>query len=222
MMIGVLGASGKTGSQVVALLPQKIEFTSTSGFKELDQCDVVIDFSTPSACLEAMKQSGSPACWVIGSTGWTKDQEKELHALSQKHLILKSANFSLGMALYLEILKSTASEFKKMGFKADLIETHHLNKKDAPSGTALMIQNELKNCGIHLDPIQSIRKGDEVGTHSLTFQVPYEKLTLTHQAIDRRVFASGAIQAAQWLVQLYKSNSMRYGLLSLSDFFKKS
>lgn len=228
--VGVLGASGKTGSQVVLALSLSPfsktmrlcgEFNRQSGLQKLKNCDLIIDFSRPEYCLEALSSTLSPPTWVVGSTGWTDEQFRELHLLSKSHLILRAANFALGIAWLGEILSQAAS-LTGLGFKTQIHETHHTHKKDSPSGTALWLKDQLQKSGVSVPQIDAVREGEVIGLHEVIFSTPHEKITLKHEALDRKLFALGALEAAQWLSELKKSAPDRVGLLSLSDFFKKN
>jgi 4-hydroxy-tetrahydrodipicolinate reductase len=113
--------------------------------------------------------------------------------------IVFASNFSVGVnALF--ALTRRAAEILGPGFKPEIVETHHTQKKDAPSGTAKTLGEILKQAGKSDVPIQSIREGDVVGEHTVTFIGPSERLELTHRAGSREIFARGALRAAEWVV----------------------
>ena len=217
----VLGATGKTGSHVVKLIQSSYQknFTLTDS---IESANAVIEFSNPDACLTHIKKTTPSTVWVIASTGWTKSQEAELERLSQDRLFLKSSNFSLGIAELNTWLSSSAGKLHRLGFKVTVIETHHTQKKDSPSGTALTLKSTLEKSGFKSIPIESIREGDAVGTHRIRFESDGEVITLEHEAKDRSVFAQGAIEAAQWLAKLKKKNPSQNGLLSLHEFMQSN
>lgn len=170
--------------------------------KALAEADVAIEVSTPDsavantvACLEA----GCPV--VLGTTGWY-DERDDLEAAVERSGVglLEAANFSVGVAL-LRVLSAQAGRWlaDAPGFDVALVETHHTRKRDAPSGTARLLADTVEEESGREVPITSIRTGHVPGTHVLTIDGPYERITLGHEARDRRVFADGALTAAAWL-----------------------
>ena len=165
--------------------------------------DVAIDFSQPDAVaanLSALAELGINA--VVGTTGW-QEQEPALREVAAKANIgvLVAANFSLGMHVFTAVVAEAARRFAVLdGVGAALHETHHAAKKDAPSGTALMLRTAMIDAG-YVRPIDvaSTRVGYVAGTHAVTFDGPAETVTLTHTVRDRAVFAHGALEAAKWL-----------------------
>jgi len=165
--------------------------------------DVAIDFSQPDAVaanLTALAGLGISA--VIGTTGW-QEHEARLKAVATAANIgvLVAANFSLGMHVFAAVAAEASRRFAALdGIGAALHETHHAAKKDAPSGTALMLRQTMTDAGYNR-PIDmaSIRVGYVPGTHVIEFDGPAETVTLTHTVRDRSVFAHGALEAAKWL-----------------------
>jgi len=164
--------------------------------------EVAIEFSVPDAAFKnaaACLRAGVPV--VIGTTGWT-ERLPDLRSLAEAHgtSALWAPNFSAGVQLFLAIVEAAGHVFRSApGFDAHLVETHHAAKLDAPSGTALAVQGRASPALGRPVPITSIRVGSVPGTHSLTFDAPFESITLVHEARDRRVFADGALTAARWL-----------------------
>ena len=164
---------------------------------------VAIEFTEPgaavanvSACLEA----GCPV--VVGTTGWhaALPEMQEL-ARARGTALLWSSNFSTGVNIFLEIARRAGELLKDSpAFSARIKETHHTRKKDAPSGTAIAIEKAAEETLGRAIPIESVREGAVVGTHELTFDGEFEQIALTHTARDRRVFAEGALRAAEWLI----------------------
>lgn len=218
MKLGVIGASGRMGQQIGELaigldfepwvgVTQKTQKDFYKNWvhqlpdAKLSECDVLIDFALAegwSHRLHTYAQLGKPV--VIGVTGLTADQLAELDRLSLVVPVLWSPNFSLGITLFKALLK-ICTQLNDYDFQ--LIEGHHKHKKDAPSGTALYLQAELQR----LLPDQSLpaplayRGGGVIGEHRLEILGDYEKISIEHQAIDRKVFAQGALKVAQWLVK---------------------
>jgi 4-hydroxy-tetrahydrodipicolinate reductase len=165
--------------------------------------DVAIDFSqadavgTNLAALAARRINV-----VIGTTGW-QDQEAELRAVAEQAGIgvLASANFSIGMNIFRHLVEVAAKQFQPIGDAGAWIhETHHAAKKDAPSGTALLLVRAMQQAGFDRPiDVASTRAGFVPGTHVVGFDGPSETVTLTHDVRDRAVFAHGALEAAKWL-----------------------
>lgn len=170
---------------------------------DLRDVEAVIDFSIGPAVksnLELVAERGWNA--VIGTTGWQAD-EAECRAIVERTGIgvIASANFSLGMNIFRRITEDAAKRFSAMqDVGAWIHETHHIKKKDAPSGTALMLKHAMEGAGYtrHID-MASTRAGSIPGTHEVGFDAPTETVTLTHTVRDRAVFAHGALEAARWI-----------------------
>lgn len=169
----------------------------------LNGAEVAIDFTTPNAAVANVRAAVAAGCpIVVGTTGW----QSELASLSQwvaaQHgALLTAANFSLGVNAFEQIVALASRLLAGAGeFDAHLIETHHAAKKDAPSGTAVTLKAAARTGWPRDIPITSVRTGWVPGTHELVFDAPFETVSLTHVARDRRVFAEGALVAARWLI----------------------
>ena len=162
--------------------------------------DVVIDFTTPDAVMEniaACIRAGKPM--VVGTTGWY-DRLPEVSALVEKSGtgFVFGANFSVGVNLFLDIAR-TASLAIQHGYSGQIFERHHVHKKDAPSGTAIAIQNAIRGaCGQEME-ITSFREGEVVGLHEVVLNSLNDRIYLCHDAKSRRGFAEGAVKAAEWI-----------------------
>ncbi len=200
---------------------------------DLSLCDVVIDFSSAeaSAALAATcAERGGPAL-VIGSTGFSPEQETVLTAASEKIAIVRSGNFSLGVNILIGLVEQAAHRLDAQDWDIEITEAHHRKKVDAPSGTALMLGDAAANGRGHdladlrsapYDGVgeprkvgsigfSSIRAGGIVGEHTVLFASEDETLTLSHSAIDRSLFAKGAVAAAAWV------RTRRPGLYDMQD-----
>ena len=125
--------------------------------------------------------------------------------------LLHAANFSLGLHVMLRAVRELARAFAAHPeFRPSLVEVHHVHKKDAPSGTARVIAAAAREAGGIEVPIESVRAGEAVGTHTRAFATPHEAVSLEHDVRDRAVFAVGAVTAAEWLVG-------RRGVFTLDD-----
>lgn len=200
---------------------------------DLGLCDVVIDFSTAEASVALARscaERGGPAL-VIGSTGFSDDQEAALQAASERVAIVRSGNFSLGVNILIGLVEHAALRLDARDWDIEITEAHHRKKIDAPSGTALMLGeaaasgrghdlSELRSApydGISDERkagtigFSSIRGGGIVGEHTVLFASDDEVLTLSHSAIDRSLFAKGAVAAAAWV------RTRRPGLYDMQD-----
>ena len=169
---------------------------------DLHDAQVAIEFTTPESSVAntiALLQVGCPV--VIGTTGWAAQLPAvEAAARAAAGAALWSPNFSIGVQLFLAIAEDAANRARQLsGFDAHVVETHHVAKLDAPSGTGIAIADRLRE-GLGRDvPITSVRTGSVPGTHEIIFDAPFEQIRLVHEARDRRVFADGALTAARWL-----------------------
>ena len=166
----------------------------------LKEADVLVDFSAAAASVlfvEEAAKAGVPA--VVGTTGFDEMQRVRLHELAERIPLLLAPNMSLGMNLLFHLAALAAAALP--GFEAALSETHHSQKKDAPSGSALRIADAVRSARKDgkAVPCASLRVGDVVGEHTLTLAGPGERLELTHRAHSREVFARGALAAALWV-----------------------
>jgi 4-hydroxy-tetrahydrodipicolinate reductase len=192
----------------------------------LFQTDVVIDFSSPPSFLILAKKILSrdksvpphlPA-FVIGSTGWTAEGEKILMELGFLAPVLIASNFSTGVSALARILQQASPLLEKLGYTPVIVETHHEHKLDAPSGTALSLQKAIHPSRPNSVQTHSIRAGEVIGDHEITFYGKNDKITIRHSAQNRSIFAHGAIQAALWLAQNRNIRSPQ-GLLSMENYF---
>jgi 4-hydroxy-tetrahydrodipicolinate reductase len=179
----------------------------------MKNCDVAIDFSNADAITEisaAALQHRKPL--VIGTTGHSREQRRLIEETAQSLPVVFASNFSIGVNV-LFWLTCKAAEQLGGDFDAEIIETHHKMKKDAPSGTAKTLAEVLKASKKTQTeiPIQSIREGDVVGEHTVIFRGPSERLELTHRAASREIFARGALHAAKWII------NQPPGLYSMQD-----
>ena len=205
LLIGAAGRMGKTISALATGDPT-IDIISRCDLGDsielpTKNCDVAIDFSQPDATAEicgAALEHSKPV--VIGTTGQSKDQRRIIEETAQSVPIVFASNFSIGVNVLFWLTRKAAEQLDS-DFAAEIIETHHKMKKDAPSGTAKTLADILKAQGMQSEiPVQSIREGDVVGEHTVIFSGPSERLELTHRAASREIFARGALHAAKWIV----------------------
>jgi 4-hydroxy-tetrahydrodipicolinate reductase len=183
-----------------------VDENSAPGTLERDDfggVDVAIDFTLAEAVpknLPLLATRGYNV--VVGTTGW-QAHEKALRAVVDRAGIgvLASANFSLGLQVFQLAVEAAARAFNaRADYGAWIHEHHHSAKKDAPSGTALMLQSAMRGAGYDRTiDMSSARAGSAPGIHTVGFDGPADVITLTHEVRDRAVFARGAIEAAKWL-----------------------
>jgi 4-hydroxy-tetrahydrodipicolinate reductase len=157
--------------------------------------DVLVDFSLPvafDAGLETCLQRG--CAFVSGTTGLSEAQRGALDAAARAIPVMWSSNFSIGVAVLNDLVARAATALP--GWDCHVIETHHVHKRDAPSGTALMLGETISGARGASPHFVSLRAGDIVGEHTVQFTGAGERLELTHRATDRDVFARGALEAA--------------------------
>jgi 4-hydroxy-tetrahydrodipicolinate reductase len=168
----------------------------------LDSADLVLDFSGPAAAATTLAACVSARVpLLIGTTGLPREMDAALAAAANSIALLVAANTSLGVNLLLELVRQAAQALPP-GYDIEVVETHHRDKRDAPSGTALALgAAAATGRGVNKDDIgfASVRGGDVVGEHEVWFLGEGERVLLKHSATDRAVFARGALLAGQWL-----------------------
>jgi 4-hydroxy-tetrahydrodipicolinate reductase len=192
------------GWKVAALIGER-ESAGGSGISRstLGNADVALEFTEPKAAvanITAALRAGVPV--VAGTTGWY-DQLPAVTQVANETgaALLWSPNFSLGVNVLIELARFAGTLMRPLEeFDAHIVETHHSKKKDAPSGTAVAIGKAASDGLKRTIATTSVRTGSVPGTHELIFDGSYEQLSLNHVARDRRVFAEGALAAADWLV----------------------
>jgi len=225
--IGVAGALGRMGRAVASLIAEREGVAIAGRFGrpgaadgDLAACDVIVDFSTAGASAALARRAaanGGPAL-VIGSTGFSPGDEEALRAAATSIAIVKSGNFSIGVTILAGLVEQAARKLDLKDWDIEISEAHHRLKRDAPSGTALLLARAAADGrGETLDDIAArgrdgatgprrqgdigfsvMRGGGIVGEHAVVFAAEEEVLTLSHSARDRRLFARGAVEAAVW------------------------
>lgn len=248
MKIGVTGISGKMGKVIAELVAAHPIAELTAGFvragnnfdgidlgeflgqektgykitSDLDiffkNCDAIIDFSSPTFSLECAKKAAENGkIFVCGTTGFSEEEKQQLAQYAKKCILIWSSNMSVGVNLLFTLAEKVAAILRD-DYDVEIVEMHHRNKIDAPSGTALSLGAAVaKGRGVDLKEVgnmarsgnnnprkkgeigfASMRGGDVIGDHTVVFAADGERLELTHKATNRNVFASGAIRAAIW------------------------
>lgn len=162
-------------------------------------CDAeaVIDFTAPAVSVDIAEEAAKCGIvHVIGTTGFTDEQEGRIAAAGRAAVIIKSGNMSLGANLLAALARQAAGVLRD--FDVQIVEMHHRQKKDAPSGTALMLGRAVANGPSDRVGFASLRGGTVVGEHMVIFAGAHERVTIEHVAEDRSIFARGAIAAAKW------------------------
>jgi 4-hydroxy-tetrahydrodipicolinate reductase len=210
MNLLVLG-KGKTGSLVAEVARERghqvrvlgaADNASASALTKdgVRDVDVVLDFTTPQAVvpnIEACAKAG--ASMVVGTTGWQAELPRVKELVEKSGIgFLHSPNFSVGVNVMFAIARAAGAALQH-GYAGHIVERHHEQKKDKPSGTAAQLKRILEEAGGADLEITSIREGDVVGTHVLLLDSPNDTMMITHDAKSRRGFAEGAVQAAEWL-----------------------
>jgi len=199
---------GKTGALVAEIATARGHKVLALGGEEnagaaaltqefLRDFDCVIDFTTPTAVIpNIIACTQASTNMVVGTTGWydklPKVKELVEHSGSG---FLYASNFSVGMNIFFDIATAAAMAIKR-GYSARIVERHHAQKKDAPSGTAVTIRQKLGSEDIE---ITSVREGDAAGQHVIMLDSANDTMMLVHDAKSRRGFAEGAVIAAEWL-----------------------
>ena len=237
--LAVTGCMGRMGQQIIksaktdknfkliALTENKIIKKKINGIKlnlnteqAFKKADLIIDFTIPKSTFQVLKiASKLKKRVVIGTTGFTKNEENAIKKFSKKIPILKAGNMSLGINLLMYLTEIASSTLGKK-FLSKVYEIHHKHKKDYPSGTALMLGNGIavgKNKNFYgligkkfLNKktfpygnkinFNSVRKAEIIGKHEVKFSSGKEIITLNHEAFDRALYSEGALSAAKWLM----------------------
>jgi len=213
----VSGAAGRMGQRIIALAQTGSQFQVVYGLERpgvaamsdsvpigsdltcLKNAHVVIDFSSPTASLglaRAVTAQGIPI--VIGTTGFTEEQRAEIPKILREVPFVWSPNMSLAMNVFFKLAERAAHALAS--YSVQIVETHHVHKKDAPSGTALQVGRLIEQVGHQKVEYESVREGEVVGDHRVIFSGPQERLELFHHAVSRDTFAEGALVAAQWVI----------------------
>ncbi len=201
------------GFEVVARIDRSGGDAQEVTAETLNGAEVAVEFTTAQAAPENIRVAAAARCpIVVGTTGWNDERPAvERFVRDVGGALLAAPNFSLGVAAFTLTVEAAAEAMHLApGFDVHLVETHHAQKKDAPSGTAIALAQAAAARLGHDVPITSIRTGSVPGIHELIFDAQFEQIRLVHTARDRRVFAEGALLAAKWLVG-------RRGIFTLRD-----
>ena len=223
----LVGANGRMGRAVSAAcgadhkIAARVDSVISDGVYNdisfvLEKCDVIVDFSShmyTKNVLDYAVKNGLPA--VIATTGHTQEEEEQIREAAEKIPVFKAGNMSIAVNLMCRLAAEAAGMLD--GFDVEIIETHHRNKLDAPSGTALMIASAIEEVKGPMDHvtdrtgrsekrpyneigIHSVRGGSDIGEHEVIFFGNGERLSIKHFAEGRELFASGALRACSYIV----------------------
>ncbi len=233
MKVALLGY-GKMGHEVEKIavehkhsigliIDNENDWTEKAG--QLKECDVAIEFSMPAIALKNISRCfdvGIPI--VVGTTGWY-DQFQIISDLciSSNNTLFYASNYSIGVNIFFDINRRLASLLENYPmYSPSMVEIHHTQKLDAPSGTAITLAYGIIEANSRYSkytgtkplpgeiPVQSIREGNAPGTHTITWNSEFDQISLTHEAKDRRGFAIGAVMAAEWIQN-------RHGVFTMKD-----
>lgn len=187
-------------------IPVNFEDTALKG------SDVLIEFTTPEATIAHLKSCQKYGVnMVIGTTGFTRAQITQIKKASSKIAIVFSSNMSVGVNLVFGLIRQ-AAQITGRDYAITLSETHHVHKKDAPSGTAkTMAELAEQYAKTMVKDIESIREGEVIGDHTITFESPVDLISIHHHAKTRDIFAQGSLVAAKFLSKKKK------GLFDMQD-----
>jgi 4-hydroxy-tetrahydrodipicolinate reductase len=233
MKIALLGY-GKMGHEVEKIAIENghsidVIFDNENDWLEngglLKECDVAIEFSMPAIAIENIHkcfEAGIPI--VVGTTGWY-DHFQEISDLcvSGNSTLFYASNFSIGVNIFFDINRRLASLLEAYpAYSPTMVEIHHTQKLDAPSGTAITLANDIIAANSRYTkltetnpepgeiPVQSIREGNVAGTHSITWSSDIDQITILHEAKGRRGLAAGAVMAAEWVQN-------KHGVFTMKD-----
>ena len=225
MKIAILGAAGRMGRKICELaegteleVVSRVDIADGYDREWAPSTEGVIDFSFHTAVAPAVEKAAAQGlAYVIGTTGLTPVEQASVDAAAKAIPVVQSGNYSLGVNLLLELVRKAASVLGPE-YDVEIAEMHHRHKKDAPSGTALMLAKaaaagrgraEEFVFGRHGDvgerpvgeiAVHALRGGSVVGDHTVMFAGDLERVEITHKAQGREAFAAGALRAAQWAV----------------------
>ena len=232
---------GKMGREVVTIATERghqiVARISSSNTEELNEdilkgSDAAIEFTKPSSAvlnIELCLKHGTPV--VTGTTGWLKDLDS-ITAVCREHngALLHASNFSIGVNVMFELNRQLARIMNRQtDYMASIEETHHIHKKDEPSGTAISLAEDMisgidrlsawklsenNDVADGVIPVQSFRRGEVIGTHSVTYENNIDIIQISHFAKNRKGFALGAVLAAEWLIG-------RTGIYTMNDMMRE-
>ena len=207
MKVALAGANGRMGGEIKTLIEAETDLvlyaeidSGKKSFSSLKGADVLIDFTTADVFSQVCKQSAEAKVPLVsGTTGINDSDFEALKAAGASVPVLWSPNMSLGIAVFKRLISQLHPI--KDSYDFQILESHHKHKIDSPSGTAIYLQNEVEeHLGGSVEPPLAIRGGGIFGEHELQCMATEEVLSIKHTALNRAVFARGALKAAKWIV----------------------
>jgi len=180
-----------------------------------ENIDAIIDFSEPNNSMKLLRfASKNNIPTLVGTTGFSETESAEMIELANYFPLLIAPNTSIGIVLIKRMLESISSELDLFSIP-EIYESHHEEKRDSPSGTALDLSKELSSLGSYSEEIKirSERSGESVGEHKITLKRPNELIEISHSALDRSLFADGALEAVKWI------SNKTPGLYTMNDIY---
>lgn len=217
----LFGISGRMGQELKAQIDASSDLICMGGYSKENKSpqlsgspDIIVDFSLPEAFddLCAFKEKFPFAALVSGTTGLSEEQKKKLKAMGKEAPVFWAANMSFGVFLMSKLTEYLASFSEQ--YNLHIEETHHVHKKDKPSGTAIIIENAAKKKTTSLGPTISHREGEVFGIHRFIASNEFESLEIRHEANSRGLFAKGALDVGRWLVEKAP------GFYDMDDYFE--
>ena len=238
LKLAVSGAHGRMGQTItkLAIADNRFEVTTLLEHSEhpkanetshniavgtdnnaLAGCDALIEFTLPDGTINNLKAAvANNVRMVIGTTGFSEEQVKEIHEAAKTIPIVFASNMSIGVNILFKLIEIAGAKLGANAIKIN--ETHHTHKKDKPSGTAkTMAEIAEQAAGKNVDEINAFREGEVIGDHDITFDTNEDVLTISHHAKDRSMFAKGALEAAAFLIDKQPGLYTMQDVLGLND-----
>jgi 4-hydroxy-tetrahydrodipicolinate reductase len=225
--IGIIGHTGRMGKLLLEVLQNNNDFKFCQGYSRhaaanslsdvFIKSDCIIDFSSKDLIHDLLKAATNyPKPLLICTTGWQQEEvAEELQAIAAKVPVMLAANTSLGAWLQRHLVKIAANILDET-YDLDLLEKHHKHKKDSPSGTAKQIIADLHTIMPQTRvAVHTIRAGNIAGEHEVSFTSNEERISITHEVFDRKIFAVGALRLAKWLL----NSGRKPGLYTIDDLY---
>ena len=194
---------------------EKLGINIVTEIQDKESIDAIIDFSEPRNSMKLLRfASKNNIPTVVGTTGFEDCESEEMIKLANYFPLLLAPNTSIGIVLIKRIMESISSELKLFSIP-EIYERHHEEKRDSPSGTALDLSKELSSLGSYSEEIEilSERSGESAGEHKITLKRPNELIEISHSALDRSLFADGALEAVKWI------SNKTPGLYTMNDIY---
>lgn len=216
----IFGETGRMGQEIISIVNADDSLEYAGGFSRekginqvLPKTDIIIDFSLPETLPTLIEYTTkTQAALVSGTTGLQSGDFEKLKTLGKISPVFWAANMSFGVYLMCQLTEMLAKY--ESFYRFSIEETHHIHKKDKPSGTALIVAEAAKRSTDKLETIDSIREGEVFGIHRFMANSKNESIEIRHEAFNRGLFAQGAVDISKWVVE------QQPGFYSMDDFFQ--